>query len=187
MLAFATIFGVGFAVLLISLIFGHDTDVHIDTDASSFGTDTHSPSIFSVKMISLLMVGFGAVGFGVRATADWSMARSSLAGIGGAAALGGIGYLILRMFYTSQASSTIGDDDILGSDANLIDAIIGSQYGQASSVIRGREITFLARSVDGQSIARNTPVRIVGKSGGVVTVKPVNPGTSQDSLFLEEK
>ncbi|HKK20095.1 MAG TPA: hypothetical protein VJ983_01375, partial [candidate division Zixibacteria bacterium] len=94
MVIFATIFGVGFLVLLISIIFGHDTDVHVDADAS--GVDAHGPGVVSVKMIALMMVGFGAVGFGTRATTDWSMFKSSMAGLVGAAAVGVAGYLILR-------------------------------------------------------------------------------------------
>ena len=74
MLIFATIFGVGLFVLLINLIFGHDSEVHVDADASGYDADANGPSIFSVRMVSLVMVGFGAVGFGVRATTDWSMA-----------------------------------------------------------------------------------------------------------------
>ncbi len=170
MVIFATIFGVGFLVLLISIIFGHDTDVHVDADAS--GVDTHGPGVVSVKMIALMMVGFGAFGFGTRATTDWSMFKSSMAGLVGAAAVGVAGYLILRLFYSSQESSTISDEDIVGQQANLIDAVAGSDYGQAACVIRGREITFLARSVNGESISKHTPVRIVRKSGNVVTVEP---------------
>ncbi len=172
MVIFATIFGVGFVVLLISLVFGHDGDVHVEADTS--GLDTHGPGVVSVKMIALLMVGFGAFGFGTRATTDWSMFKSSMAGLVGAAAVGLAGYLILRMFYSSQESSTISDQDIIGQDANLIDAIKGAEYGQAACVIRGREITFLARSAHGESISKNAPVRIIRKSGNVVTVEPID-------------
>ncbi|HOD65679.1 MAG TPA: NfeD family protein [candidate division Zixibacteria bacterium] len=176
MLIFATIFAVGFLTLLLSVIFGHDTDFHVDADAGGVGADGHGPGVINIKIIALLLVGFGAVGFGFRATAGWTMMKSSMAGLVGAAAVGAIGYLILRLFYASQASSTIGDEEIIGCEARLIDAIAGAEYGQAACVIRGREITFLARSADGRSIARNAPVRIVGKSGGVVTVAPTQNG-----------
>ena len=175
MLIFASIFGVGFLILIISLIFGHDTDVDAGIDMDhDVGGDAHGPSIFSIKMVSLLMVGFGAVGFGMRATTDLTMFQSSLAGVGGAIAVGAIGYFILRMFYASQASSTISDQDILGVDGNLIDGINHDQNGQVACVVRGREMTFLARSHDSQSIRRGTPVRIVGKSGSIVTVKEIS-------------
>lgn len=173
MIIFATIFGVGFLILLFSVLFGGDADADVDADGD-FGDDVgHGPNFFSFKMLALFMVGFGAVGFGVRTTTDWSYFQASLAGVGGAVVVGLLGWLILRIFYTSQASSTIQDHDIVGTTANVIDAISGSEYGQIACIIRGREITFLARSQDGSTIARNSPVRIVRKDGNVVTVEAV--------------
>jgi membrane-bound ClpP family serine protease len=177
MLIFASIFGVGFLVLIISMVFGTDHDVDVGGGDADFGHDvsdaTHGPSVFSFRIISLLLVGFGAVGFGFRATTSLSMFQSSMAGIGGAVAVGALGYLIIRMFYSSQTSSTISDQDIIGLTGNLIDAIHGDQNGQISCIVRGREITYLARSVDGQSINRGASVRIIEKAGSIVVVKPV--------------
>lgn len=166
---FATIFGVGFVVLILSLIFGSDAEVEADADADHGG---HGPSVFSVKMIALLMVGFGAVSFGVRASTDATMFMSSMAGVGGAIVVGAIGYVIIRAFYASQESSTVTDADIIGCNANLIDAIVEAGTGQVACVIRGREITYLARSKDGASINRGVPVRVLSKTGNVVTVEP---------------
>jgi len=166
---FATIFGVGFLVLIFSLIFGHDFDHEVDT---SFDHDT-GPSVFSVKMIALLMVGFGAASFGVRATSSASMLQSSFAGVGGAIVIGAVGYLIIRGFYASQGTSTVTDQDLIGCTATLIDAISGTGNGQISCVLRGREMTYLARSKNGNSIARGTPVKVINKSGNIVTVEPV--------------
>lgn len=176
MLIFATIFGVGFVILIINLIFGadHDVDASADADIGHDMDSGHGPSIFSMRIISLLLVGFGAVGFGFRATTDMTMFQSSLAGVGGAIAVGALGYLIIRMFYASQTSSTISDHDLIGQTGNLIDAIHDDQIGQVSCIVRGREITYMARSADGSSINRGTPVRIVEKAGNVVIVKPAN-------------
>ena len=176
MIVFATIFGIGFLILLFSLIFGHDTDVSVDADVSGdLGGDvSHGPSVYSAKIVALLMVGFGATGFGFKVTTDWSTFQVSMAGIAGALFMGVLGYIVLRMFYASQASSTINDSDVLGRDANVIDAIHGNEYGQVTCIIMGREITFLARTGDGTTVPRNTPVRIVSKSGNIVTVVPVN-------------
>jgi len=169
MAIFATIFGVGFLVLIFSLIFGHDVDGDIDHD---FDHPEAGPSIFSVKMIALLMVGFGSMSFGIRATTDASMLVASMAGVGGAAVIGGIGYFIIRAFYSSQASSTITDSDIIGCIATLIDAIPENGNGQISCMLRGREITFLARSKSGQAIARGNTVKVISKAGNIVTVEP---------------
>ena len=67
---------------------------------------------------------------------------------------------------------TILDRDVIGQSANLIDSIGEGMNGQVSCIIRGREITYLARSSDGKAINRGTPVKIVGKTGGIVTVQP---------------
>ena len=178
MIVFATIFGIGFLILLFSLIFGHDTDVSVDADvdvSGDVGGDiSHGPSVFSAKIVALLMVGFGATGFGFKVTTDWSTFQVSMAGVAGALFMGVLGYIVLRMFYASQASSTINDSDVIGRDANVLDAIHGNEYGQVTCIIMGREITFLARTVDGSTLPRNAPVKIVSKSGNVVTVIPVN-------------
>ncbi len=167
MIMFVSIFGAGFLILILSFIFGADADHDLAVD----DLDGGGPAILSLKMISLLMIGFGAAGFGVRATSDWGMLAASLAGLVGAAAVGGAGYVILRLFHTSQVTSTIGDSDVVGMNANLIDAIARDGYGQVACIIRGREITFLARSADGGEIPRNTPIKIIGKTGNVVTVE----------------
>ena len=78
MFVFATIFGVGFFILILSMVFGHDSD--IDIDSGDFDAGSSGPSVFSAKMIALLMVGFGAAGFGIRATTEYSMFYSSMGG-----------------------------------------------------------------------------------------------------------
>lgn len=169
MIIFATIFGVGFIMLILSMIFGHDADIDsADIDASHAG-----PSIFSAKMVALLMVGFGATGFGLRATTDYSMFQSSMGGIGGAFVLGIIGYLIIRAFYASQESSTINDNDIIGQQAHLIDSIPANENGQVACIVRGREITFLARAAKDVSISKGSPVKIISINGNIVTVEEI--------------
>jgi len=169
---FASIFGVGFLILLFNLIFGGDGDA--DVDAADDIGGSSGPSIFSLKMVSMLAVGFGSVGFGMRATTDASMLQSSLAGIGGALVVGVVGYLILKMFYASQYSSTITDEDIISATANLIDAIPENGLGQVACILRGREVTYRARTADGQPVSRDIPVRILRKTGDTVTVEPVD-------------
>lgn len=178
MLIFATIFGVGFVLLIVNLIFGHDMDHGYDHDASGgldHDTDTsmHGPSVFSIRVISLLMVGFGALSFGVRATTSASMFVASMAGIGGAVVIGGVGYFIIKAFYMSQASSTVTDRDIVGCDGTLLDAISENGLGQITCVLRGREMTYLARSKDGLAIPRGAQVRVISKSGNAVIVEPI--------------
>ncbi len=177
MLIFATIFGVGFLLLILNLIFGHDVDHGFDHDVSGgadHGDGTgHGPSVFSVRMIALLMVGFGALSFGVRATTSASMFISSMFGVAGAIVIGAVGYFIIRAFYANQASSIITDNDLIGCTATLLDAIPENGFGQIACVLRGREITYLARSRNNRAVARGTSVRVVGKSGNTVEIEPI--------------
>ncbi len=55
----------------------------------------------------------------------------------------------------------------------LIDAIPKAGQGQALCVLRGREITFLARAASGKAIDRGASVRVVSKTGSTVVVEPV--------------
>ncbi|MEZ5360647.1 MAG: NfeD family protein [Candidatus Zixiibacteriota bacterium] len=171
MILFATIFGVGFLLLISSLIFGGD-DVDADVDGDFDHGFDHGPSIFSLKMISLLMVGFGAMAFGIRATTDATMFIASMSGIGGAIVVGIIGYLIIRAMYMSQANSTIGNQDIIGASGTLIDAVPAGGRGQVACIIQGREVTFVAMNVeDGEAIPKSTPVKIVSRIGNSVKVQ----------------
>lgn len=174
MLIFVSIFGVGFGMLVLSVIFGHDFDADVDLDVDVDTDVGGGPSVFSLKIISLLMVGFGGAGFAARVSSEASMFMSSMYGIGGALVMGIIGYLILRIFYASQASSTISRNDLIGQKADLIDAIPEGGQGQVACLVRGREITFLARSEDGNAIAKGVPVRIVRKVGNSVIVEKAN-------------
>ena len=172
MLIFVSIFGMGAIVLIFNLVFGHDTDSDLSGGGDIDGAD--GPSVFSARMISLLLIGFGAVGFGMRTTTDASMAISSLAGLAGAIVMGGIGFVILRAFYSTQASSTVTDRDVVGSTGHLTDAIPEGKLGQMSCEVRGQSVTFIARSDGNRAISRGAQVQIIGKSGGTVTVKELN-------------
>ena len=170
MILFATIFGVGFVLLIASLFFGGDGfDADMDHDIGH----VDGPSIFSFRVISLLMVGFGAFAFGVRATTEASMFASSMSGVGGALVVGIIGYLIIRAFYSRQAGATIQSQQIVGQHGVLIDAIPVGGRGQVGLMIQGREYTFLARTADGGALGRDDRVRVVSFVGNIVVVEPV--------------
>ena len=102
-------------------------------------------------MIALLMVGFGCGGYGIRATTEASMLLSTMAGLGGALIMGLVGYALIRMFYTSQASSTVTDQEIIGHEATLLNSVPSDGVGQVSCTVHGREITYMARSSGGKA------------------------------------
>ncbi len=172
MLLFATIGILGFAILLVSLLFGHDQDHDFSgTDHDALSDGDGGPSIFSMKMLAIAMVGFGVTGFGVIAGTDWTMLVASLFGMGGAAVMGLIGFTIIKSVWRQQASSTITRADIIGAMGRLIDAIPAGGVGQIACSVRGREDTYMARTKDGHTIPLGSTVRIVDKVGQHVIVE----------------
>ncbi|MGB5106825.1 MAG: hypothetical protein WBP29_00245 [Candidatus Zixiibacteriota bacterium] len=172
MLLFASIGILGFAILLVSLIFGHDSDHDFaDTDHGGLSDGDGGPSIFSVKMFAIEMVGFGVTGFGVLAGTDFSMLAASLLGLGGALVMGLIGFTIIKSVWKQQASSTIMRSDIIGAVGHLIDAVQQNGVGQVACSVRGREDTYIARTKDGHAIPLGTTVKIVDKIGQHVIVE----------------
>lgn len=172
MLLFATIGILGFAILLISLLFGHDQDHDFaDQDHSGSADSDSGPSIFSVKMFAIEMVGFGVTGFGIMAGTDWSMLVASVFGLGGAAIMGLLGYAVISSIWKQQASSTITRSDIIGAVGRLIDAVPQDGVGQVACSVRGREDTYMARTKDGHSIPLGRTVKIVDKIGQHVIVE----------------
>ncbi len=172
MLLFASIGLLGFAILLISLMFGTDHD----HDFSGHDHDTVSdgdggPSVFSVKMFAIEMVGFGVTGFGVLAGTDLSMLVASLFGLGGAVVMGLLGFMIIKSIWKQQASSTITRTDIIGAIGHLIDAVPANGVGQVACSVRGREDTYIARTKDGHAIPLGTTVKIIDKVGQHVIVE----------------
>lgn len=170
MLLFATIGILGFAILLISLFFSHDHDFSSpDNDIISDGDG--GPSIFSVKILAIAMVGFGVTGFGIIAGTNFTMVMASLFGIGGALVMGIIGFTIIKTIWKQQASSTITRSDIIGSVGRLIDAIPANGVGQIACSVRGREETFMAQTKNGQAIPLGHTVKIIDKVGQHVIVE----------------
>lgn len=172
MLLFATIGILGFTILLISLFFAHDHDHDFSgTDHDALGDGDGGPSIISVKMLAMAMVGFGVTGFGVIAGTDWTMLVASLLGMGGAFVMALIGYAVIKSIWKQQASSTITRSDIIGAVGHLIDAIPPNGVGQVACSVRGREDTYMARTKDGHAIPLGHTVKIIDKVGQHVIVE----------------
>lgn len=170
-MVFATIGIFGFAILLLSLLFGHDHDHDFsDHDHDGAHDGDKGPSIFSVKMLAIVMVGFGIAGFGISAGTDWSMLAASLCGIGGAVVMGFLGYTVIKTIWSQQASSTITKSDIIGAVGRLIDAIGKDSVGQVACNVRGREDTYMAKTEDGHAIPLGATVKIIDKVGQYVIV-----------------
>ena len=169
---FIIIGGLGFLILLISAVFGHDHDHDFaDHDHDGMHDGDKGPSVFSIKMFAIAMVGFGGTGFGFQTGTDWPTSLVTLAACGGALVMGALGYVIIKSFWGQQTSSTVKASDIIGCTGRLVDAIPQNGVGQVECPVRGRQDMFLARTNDGHAIASGRTVKIIEKSGQHVIVE----------------
>jgi hypothetical protein len=163
----------GFFLVFIMLIFGGDTDM-ADMDADFDGDG--GAGILSIKVIALAVCGWGVAG-GLARYHDISMFGSSLLGLIGAIVLGGLGMLMMRIFYGSQTPFVVKDADYTGVVGRTLYEIPENGVGQVICSVKGITTTLMARGSKGIPIPKDTPVKVIGKQGGIVTVTLV-----EDSL-----
>jgi hypothetical protein len=166
---------VGVAVLLMSALFGGDHDLSAEHELhfehgyeAAAGADHEmggGPSPFSLRIISLFVTAFGAVGAIVRYNGA-SYVLSSISGLGGGFLIGAIGFQIMKLFYKQQATSTVSMDDLINSAGEVKIAIPGTGVGQICVEVKNQLRYFPARSKDGKEIEEGATVKITSCPGG---------------------
>src|SRR5437867_3357295 len=121
MIIFVSLAVAAFIIVGGSFLFGHDHDVGHDHDAShdvDSGSAEPTISIFSTKVMATLVMGFGAAGaIAVHYGANYITA--SLIGVLSGAALGGLMYLVLELFYQQQCSSLVPTSAAVGTTGSV--------------------------------------------------------------------
>lgn len=178
MLMFLVIGAIGLIMLLVSghgdhdgavdhdVSVGHDGDVggHDAGDAGSF------PPILSMFNISWFMMGFGAVGAGMRYF-NLSAPVSALGGLGGGIVLGGIAFYCLGLFYRQQADSTMTTARIVGSVGTVTVPAPPNGSGKAQFTVGREGVELIVRSKAGESLATGSQVRVLTEAGGMYLVE----------------
>lgn len=185
--------GVGFLYAIIILISGglHDInlpdfdvdvgdiggvdmpDVHMDFDAApSFDHGEIGVTPLSPITIASFITAFGA--FGIVATQLFSAsAQFSLVwAAGGGLIVAAIAHFAFGFLLSTQASSEVRRQDIVGATAEVITPIPAGGLGQIAFVARGGRVTYSARSEEETAIRRGTVVTIVDVVGNVALVRP---------------
>jgi len=164
---FLGIAGIGFLVLLISLIFGEIFE-HVGMDASH-DFDHGGPSFFSIRGISVFITAFGGIG-AIAVRYGLSTTGASGTGVLGGFSFAYIIYVFGRFLYSQQASSSTSPADIVGQSARVIIAIPAGGLGQIRCRIGEELIDKIARSRSGEAIAENVSVRVEEVLGETVIV-----------------
>ncbi len=185
--------GVGFMYAVFILISGglHDINLpHFDVDVGDIGgvdmpdlhVDVgHAPSFdhgeigvtpLSPITIASFITAFGA--FGIVATQLFSAsAQLSLVwAAAGGLIVAAIAHFAFGFLLSTQASSEVRRQDIVGATAEVITPIPAEGLGQIAFVARGGRMTYGARSEEETAIRRGTVVTIVEVVGNVALVRP---------------
>lgn len=152
---------------------GHDHGAghgHAAGHAAPHQAGPESMSIWSFQMLFLFIGGFGIGGYFAalaRLSVPVTLLGGALAGLG----LASIGYFIINIFYRRQSNSAIYSEAYIGLTGIIITSINADSVGQVRCQIGDNRETFLAKSVDGNSIPVNSVVRIATIVGSVAVVE----------------
>jgi hypothetical protein len=160
----------GFVVLMIMLLLGGDHEIQLEHDVSIGEGDLGHPNVLSIRVIAAAITGWGVVGYLARYFGG-TMFASSVIGLGGAFFFGAIAYGFALLFYTSQASTTIMEKDMVGVSGRVSVKIPAAGTGQVFCTVKGKSISTLAIAESREAIEEGQIVTITGMRGDVAVVK----------------
>ncbi len=160
-------FFVGFFYALISsalsYFFGGGHDVH-HGDVGHGGGDHGDAaiSVLSPTIVAAFISGFGGTGILVTSLTTWSVLPGAVTSIAGGLFLAFSAFFLLGLLYSrTQGGSEYQTSELAGLPAEIITAIPENGYGEIAYNTKGTRTNAPACSLDGQPIARHTPVVIV--------------------------
>ncbi len=165
LLAASAVFSLG------AFLFAHDTDHDLSHDLDHGDA---MPSLFSMRVLSLFVLGFSGVSTIAHFVWQFTPVYSSLCGLGGGVILGGFAYALVYLFTREQASSLISVEDYVNQTGRVSVAIPEKGTGEVSVTVRSQLRSVFAVSVDGRPIPEGQAVVIVSMAAGTATVKPVS-------------
>jgi membrane protein implicated in regulation of membrane protease activity len=181
---------IGFVFLAISFIFGefgggveheigHDLHVEADHDVShdlSHETETdhddsgrEGPGFFSIRTMSAFVTVFGLSGL-MATLLKTSDIASVLIGVAAGSVGAVIVHSVTKLFFRSQASSIITDNDMLNSTGTVLVEVQKEAIGKVRLTVKGSMVEKLATNMDDTIIPVNKKVRVVGFEKNMVIV-----------------
>jgi membrane protein implicated in regulation of membrane protease activity len=176
MIIFIAIAVAGFILASGGFIFGHDHDVGHGIDHGIDHGDAaseHTVSIFSMKVIATLLMGFGAAG-AIAKYEGLEYLASSGVGVLFGLVLSAIMYGFLCLIAKQQGSSLFPTSSLIGSSGTVTVPIDEGCAGEVGVTYRGNYSNYTARSVDGKPVPKGIGVRIVKAEGSHLIVKKVD-------------
>ena len=180
MVVFIILAVAGFIFLLLSWILGEIAghageiahDVVVEHDISADHPEQGGPGVFSPRVASAFLTGFGASGaIGMWYHLTWM--PSSIIGLFFGVVTGALSFGIARFMYKQQASSGVSMFEMVGLSGTVSVAIPAGGVGQVTLVVRGSQVEEFARAESGQEIKHGTPVKVVKWIGSRLIVSPL--------------
>lgn len=168
-LVFLALGAVGFLLLIVSLVTGHEHD---------FGGEIHAgpPGFFSSRVVGVFLTGFGAVGAVAALHLPAGTARGLIAstlGVLSGVVLSGIYLGAMRLIQSQEASSLVGDRELLGLEGHVTVSIPSNGVGEVACPIGGQTTRRMARAAGTQAVPEGARVRIKDVYGATVIVEPL--------------
>lgn len=167
---FLAIAAVGLIFLVISFVFGEIfDDLGFHADGGGGGLDGHG--FVDTRAVAVFVTAFG--GFGaIGVQMGWGTAASSLLGVASGVVLGGLVTLFGRFLQSQQASSSVGNTQLVGRTAQVTVMIPSGGIGQVSCRVGEERVEKLARSREGVELRPGMLVRIEEIAGDSAIVSP---------------
>ncbi|MBI4165845.1 MAG: hypothetical protein HY508_08940 [Acidobacteria bacterium] len=170
--AFAVFLGiaaVGFLVLIISFFMGeifdfgdHSFEHHFDAgDGVSF---------MSGRVLSVFVTAFGSFG-AIGTHLGYNIGLSTVMGLAGGLAFGGMIYLFASFLYGQQASTDASISELAGRKGQVSVAIPKGGVGQVRCMLGQTAVEKIARAKDGGEIPANSLVMIEEVVGDTIVVR----------------
>lgn len=166
---FLALGAIGFLLLVVSLITGHEHDL---------GAEVHvgPPGFLSTRAVGVFLAGFGAVGAVAALNLPAGSARGLIAstlGVLSGVVLSGIYLAAMRLIQSQEASSLVGDRELLGLEAHVTVSIPENGVGEVACPIGGQTTRRMARAAGTQAVPEGARVRIKDVYGATVIVEPL--------------
>ena len=176
MIVFLAIMVAAIILALGGSFFGHDHDTggHDHEFQDQGGDQEGTVSVFSVKMLSVFIMGFGGGG----AIAEFyghGWIRSSLVGLVVGLVMGAVMYAVLRTLYGHQANSLVYANELVGRQGVVTIPIEPGAVGEVNVSCGDRVLTYLARtSGGGTALPKGCLIEVVSSAGNQLFVKAAN-------------
>lgn len=170
MLIFFAIALFGVILLIGGSIFGHDHDHDGGHDSDSdHGGSEPTVSIFSVKVIGVFIMGFGAAGT-IAKYYDADNVIASISGLCFGLFLGLCMYMFLRLIYGQQANSMVRTEEAIGKNGIVTIEIGPNSVGKVEVSIGDISQIYMAQGKENKSFRKGERIKVIDCHGSQLIV-----------------